>query len=189
MCCSPARLGGLGPFPSHSAHCSSCLLTGPAADSALRGAPRRRLLFGFPFGAELPQFCCCQCLHCWLLHLLQGGVGERAAAPWRLPGFHLRDAPALIQPRLSSAIPIALPTMPGAPAQAMPTSRTPSTSSCLDSHFSSLCTQLPAGHWCHLHPSYLAAPAVCTEQSAFIRALSRGADCKQNPGQPQPASV
>lgn len=84
---------------------------------------------------------------------------------------------------------MALPTMLGAPAQAMPLFCTPSTSSCLDSHFSSLRTQLPAGHWCHLHPSYLAATAVHIEQSAFIRALSRGADCKQNPGQSQPASV
>lgn len=84
---------------------------------------------------------------------------------------------------------MSLPTLPGAPAQATPASRTPSTSSCLDSHFSSLPSQLPAGHRCHLHPSYLAAPAVHTEQGAFIKALSQGADCKQNPGQPQPASV
>lgn len=91
--CAAAQHGwGTWPLPVPlRARCGSCLLASPAADSALRGAPRRRLLFGFPFGAELPQFCCCQCLHCWLLH-----SGEVLGSGLQLPGACLASASEML---------------------------------------------------------------------------------------------
>lgn len=91
--CAAAQHGwGTRPLPVPlRARCGSCLLASPAADSALRGAPRRRLLFGFPFGAELPQFCCCQCLHCWLLH-----SGEVLGSGLQLPGACLASASEML---------------------------------------------------------------------------------------------